>query len=98
LDEGIFISKTKYIKEMLKKFRSGRVKTSKKSDGDKLQVAKIKHINRLYILMIDILLYVTASRLDVMQAFGQVARFQATPKENHVLEVKRIFIYLKGTT
>jgi hypothetical protein len=26
-----------------------------------------------------------------------VARFQATPKESHVLGVKRIFIYLKGT-
>jgi hypothetical protein len=26
-----------------------------------------------------------------------VARFQATPKESHVLAVKRIFRYLKGT-
>jgi hypothetical protein len=26
-----------------------------------------------------------------------VARFQATPKESHVLAVKGIFIYLKGT-
>ena len=35
---------------------------------------------RLYRSMIGSLLYVTASRLDVMQAVGQVARFQATPK------------------
>ena len=47
--------------------------------------------------MIVILLYVTASRPDVMQAVGKVARFQATPKESHVLAVKRIFRYLKGT-
>ena len=33
-----------------------------------------------------------------MQAVGKVARFQATPKETHVLAVKRIFKYLKGTT
>jgi hypothetical protein len=26
-----------------------------------------------------------------------VAQFQATPKESHVLAVKRIFKYLKGT-
>jgi hypothetical protein len=26
-----------------------------------------------------------------------VARFQATPKESHVLAVKRIFKYIKGT-
>ena len=33
-----------------------------------------------------------------MQAVEQVERFQATPKEAHVLVVKRIFRYLKGTT
>jgi hypothetical protein len=47
--------------------------------------------------MIGSLLYVTASRPDVMQAVGQVALFQAAPKESHVLAVKRIFRYLKGT-
>jgi hypothetical protein len=52
---------------------------------------------RKYRSMISILLYVTISRLDVMQAVGQVARFQASPKESHVLAVKRIFRYLKGT-
>ena len=47
--------------------------------------------------MIGSLLYVTTSRPDVMQEVGQVARFQEEPKESHVLAVKRIFIYLKGT-
>ena len=47
--------------------------------------------------MIGSLLYVTASRPDVMQAVGQVARFQAAPKESHALAMKRIFRYLKGT-
>ena len=46
--------------------------------------------------MIGSLLYVTASRPYVIQATGQVARFQAAPKKSHVLAVKRIFIYLKG--
>jgi hypothetical protein len=41
--------------------------------------------------MISSLLYVTTSRPDVMQEVGQVAQFQATPKESHVLAVKRIF-------
>jgi hypothetical protein len=52
---------------------------------------------RQYRSMIGSLLYVTTSRPDVMQAVGQVARFQAAPKESHVLAVKRIFRYLKGT-
>jgi hypothetical protein len=47
--------------------------------------------------MIGRLLYVKASKPDVMQAVGQVAQFQEAPKESHVLSVKRIFIYLKGT-
>jgi hypothetical protein len=51
---------------------------------------------RLYRSMIGSLLYVTMSRPDVMQAVGQVARFQAAPKETHVMAVKRIFRYLKG--
>ena len=47
--------------------------------------------------MIGNLLYVTSTGLDVIQTVGQVAWFQAAPKESHVLAVKRIFIYLKGT-
>jgi hypothetical protein len=47
--------------------------------------------------MIGSLLYVTASRPDVKQDVGVVARFQATPKERHVQVLKRIFRYLKGT-
>jgi hypothetical protein len=47
--------------------------------------------------MIGNLLYVTASRPNVMQSIGQVPRFQVAPKESHVLAVKRIFRYLNGT-
>jgi hypothetical protein len=52
---------------------------------------------RLNRSMIFILLYVTSSRPDVMHTIGQVSMFQATPQETHVMEVKRIFRYLKGT-
>jgi hypothetical protein len=38
--------------------------------------------------MIGILLYVTTSRPDVMQAVGQVARFQVAPKESHGVVVR----------
>ena len=47
--------------------------------------------------MIGSLLYVTASRPDVKQDVGMVARFQVAPKESHVQAVKIIFGYLKGT-
>jgi hypothetical protein len=52
---------------------------------------------RQYKSMIGSLLYVTTSRPNVMQTIGEVAQFQATPKESHVLAVKKIFRYLQGT-
>lgn len=51
----------------------------------------------MYRSMIDILLYVISSRLDVMHAVGLVARFQYAPTKKHVQAIKSIFKYLKGT-
>ncbi|KAI3758119.1 hypothetical protein L6452_05669 [Arctium lappa] len=52
---------------------------------------------KLYREMIGSLLYLTASRPDIMFATCLCARFQANPKESHLYAVKRIFRYLKGT-
>ena len=52
---------------------------------------------RLYRSMIGSLLYVIVSPPDVMQEVGQVARFQAAPKDSHIIVVKRILWYRKGT-
>ena len=51
----------------------------------------------MYRGMIRSLLYITASRLDIMFATCLCARFQSNPKESHLIDVKRIFRYLKGT-
>jgi hypothetical protein len=45
--------------------------------------------------MIGNLLYETTSSLDLMQEVGHVVRFQAAPKETHVMTVKKIFRCLK---
>ena len=47
--------------------------------------------------MIGSLLYLTASRPDIMFSVCLCARFQSCPKESHYVAVKRIFRYLKGT-
>ena len=65
----------------------------KLSKEDKSKEVDPKH----YRSMIGSLLYVTASRPDVKQVVGMVARFQVGPKESLVHAVKRIFWYLKGT-
>ncbi|XP_050908075.1 uncharacterized mitochondrial protein AtMg00240-like [Lathyrus oleraceus] len=51
-----------------------------------------------YRRMIGSLLYLTASRPDIMFNVCLCARFQANPKESHLTAVKRIMKYLKGTT
>ncbi|GJS38431.1 putative ribonuclease H-like domain-containing protein [Tanacetum coccineum] len=50
----------------------------------------------LYSSMIGSLMYLTASRPDIMFAVCACARFQVTPKISHLHAVKRIFRYLKG--
>nr|GFB30315.1 hypothetical protein [Tanacetum cinerariifolium] len=50
----------------------------------------------LYRSMIGSLMYLTASRLDIMFDVCACARHQLTPKECHLHAVKRIFRYLKG--
>jgi hypothetical protein len=101
INQGIFISQTKYIREMLKRVGMEYCKPVTTPMKTNWKLSKDDDSNsteqRHYRSMIGSLLYVTTSRPYVMQAVGQVARFQAAPKESHVLAVKRIFRYLKGT-
>ncbi|GJR31386.1 hypothetical protein Tco_1107618 [Tanacetum coccineum] len=48
--------------------------------------------------MIGSLLYLTASRPDIMFSVCLCARFQEAPKTSYLESVKRIFRYIKGTT
>jgi hypothetical protein len=52
---------------------------------------------KMYWSMIRSLLYVTASRPDVMFSVCMCARFQASPRESHLKATKRILRYLKHT-
>ncbi|GJV35225.1 putative ribonuclease H-like domain-containing protein [Tanacetum coccineum] len=99
-EDGIFISQDKYVAEILKKFNYSDVKSAstpvdlekplvKDGDADDVDV-------HLYRSMIGSLMYLTASRPDIMFAVCACARFQVTPKTSHLLAVKRIFRYLKG--
>ena len=51
----------------------------------------------LYHSMIGSLLYLTASRPNILFSVCMCARFQANPKETHLIAVKRILRYLKHT-
>ncbi|XP_075092367.1 secreted RxLR effector protein 161-like [Nicotiana tabacum] len=51
----------------------------------------------MYRGIIGSLLYLTASRPDIVFSVGLYARLQSNPKESHLKAAKRILRYLKGT-
>ncbi|XP_059070551.1 secreted RxLR effector protein 161-like [Cryptomeria japonica] len=48
-----------------------------------------------YRSMVGSLLYLTASRPDLMHAVCLVSRFQSAPKQSHLIAIKRIFKYIQ---
>jgi len=99
--KGIFISQTKYVKELLKKFamEDSKPMSTPMAIGCKLSKGddSPKADQKKYRSMIGGLLYLTQTRPDIMNVVGLVARFQADPRESHVMAIKKIFRYLKGT-
>ncbi|GKA02699.1 putative ribonuclease H-like domain-containing protein [Tanacetum coccineum] len=97
---GIFISQDKYVDEILKKFDFASVKTASTPIETQKPLVKDEEASdvdvHLYRSMIGSLMYVTASRPDIMFAVCACSRFQVTPKTSHLTAVKRIFRYLKG--
>ncbi|KAJ9548122.1 hypothetical protein OSB04_020665 [Centaurea solstitialis] len=101
LSAGIFINQAKYIKDILKKYNLENAKIMKtpmspscaldsNPDGKAVDVTTYRG-------MIGSLMYLTASRPDIMFSTCLCARYQSKPKESHLKAVKRIFRYLKGT-
>jgi hypothetical protein len=86
---------------MLKKFdinNTKPIKTHMRSNGHLDLNDEGKSIDqKVYRSMIESLLYLCASRPDIMLSVCMCARFQANPKECHLMTVKRIFRYLVHT-
>ncbi|GJT46560.1 putative ribonuclease H-like domain-containing protein [Tanacetum coccineum] len=83
-NDGIFLSQDKYVKDILNKFDFRTIKPAstpieahkslgKDEEGENVDV-------HLYRSMIGCLMYLTASRPDIMFAVCLCARFQVTPK------------------
>nr|GEX91316.1 uncharacterized mitochondrial protein AtMg00810-like [Tanacetum cinerariifolium] len=99
-EDGIFLSQDKYVGDILKKFRYSDVRSAntpmdKENHWGKDRTRKDVDLH-LYRSMIGSLMYLTASRPDIMFVVCACARNQVTPKECHLHAVKRIFRYLKG--
>ncbi|GJS82351.1 putative ribonuclease H-like domain-containing protein [Tanacetum coccineum] len=99
-DDGIFISQDKYVADILKKFDFVIMKTASTPIKTHKELLKDKEAEDMdvhfYRSMIGSLMYLTASRPNIMFVVCACVRFQVTPKVSHLHAVKGIFRYLKG--
>lgn len=101
-EDGIFICQRKYAKSILKKFgmesskaiSTPLVHNERLSKEDNSGEADEKQ----YRSMISSLLYLTATRADLMYAASLLSRFMQKPTQMHFKAVKRVLRYVKGTT
>ncbi|GJR17351.1 putative ribonuclease H-like domain-containing protein [Tanacetum coccineum] len=101
IDKTLFIKKDKDDILLVQKFDFATVKTvSTPMETNKALLKYEEAVDvdvYLYKSMIGSLMYLTASRPDIMFAICAFARFQVTPKTSHLHAVKRIFRYLKDS-
>ena len=100
-EDGIFISQSKYAKEILEKFAfedchpidtpvEFGLKLTKEGEG--------KLVNPTYFKsLMGCLRYLTCTRPDILFGVGLVSRFMETPRTSHLKAARRILSYIKGT-
>jgi hypothetical protein len=100
-DQGIFMCQEKYAKEILERFSMEKsndvcspivtgTKLSKNDKSDEVDPTQFKQ-------MVGSLMYLTATRSDLMFAVNLIARFMEHPVETHLMVAKRIMRYIRGT-
>jgi hypothetical protein len=101
LQDGTFISQTKYTQDILNKFGMKDAKPIKTPMGTNghldLNTGGKSIDQKVYQSMIGSFLYLCASRPDIMLSICMCARFQVDPREVHLRAVKRIMRYLVYT-
>ena len=101
-EAGIFICQRRYAREILERFgmeSSNSVKNpiipetrlSKDEAGDGIDTTMFKQA-------VGSLMYLTATRPDLMYGVSLISRFMANQQSSHWLAAKRILRYIQGTT
>ncbi|GKD98293.1 retrovirus-related pol polyprotein from transposon TNT 1-94 [Tanacetum coccineum] len=98
---GIFINQAKYALETLKKYGMNLSDPVDTPMVDQLKLDEdlmgIPVDQTRFRGMVGSLMYLTASRPDLVFAVCMCARYQAKPTKKHFEAIKRVFRYLKGT-
>nr|GEX92167.1 retrovirus-related Pol polyprotein from transposon TNT 1-94 [Tanacetum cinerariifolium] len=98
---GIFINQSKFALEILKKFRMDSCDAIETPMVDRIKLDEdpsgIPVDQTCFCSMVGSLMYLTASRPDLVFAVCMCARYQAKPTKKHLEALKRVFWYLKRT-
>ncbi|GJY89894.1 retrovirus-related pol polyprotein from transposon TNT 1-94 [Tanacetum coccineum] len=98
---GIFINQAKYALKTFKKYGMDLSDPVDTPMVDRLKLDEdlmgIPVDQTRFRGMVGSLMYLTASRPDLVFAVCMCARYQAKPTKNHFEAIKRVFQYLKGT-
>jgi hypothetical protein len=99
--DGIFICQEKYLKEILKRFKLEDCKEVSTPMVLKTKLQKEDGAENadegIYRKIIGCLMYLTATRPDILHAVSILSRFLNFPSELHMMAAKRVMRYLKGT-
>eukprot|EP00253_Pinus_taeda_P022758 PITA_22758 len=100
-ENGIFMSQARYVNEVLGRFNMQECKAAITPTVMGLKLSKVDSSKdfdpSLYKSIAGSLMYLTATRPDIMFAISLISRFMETPKEAHWQAAKRILRYVKGT-
>ncbi|GJW01440.1 retrovirus-related pol polyprotein from transposon TNT 1-94 [Tanacetum coccineum] len=98
---GIFINQSKFALEILKKFGMDSCDPIDTPMVDRLKLDEdplgIPVDQTRFRSMVGSLMYLTASRPDLVFAVCMCARYQASPTKKHLEALKWVFRYLRGT-
>lgn len=101
-DGGIFISQRKYVLEVLRRFGMEQSNSVQNPIIPGFKIFKdengIEVNGSFYKQLVGSLMYLTATRPDIMYAVSLISRYMSKPTELHLLAAKRVLRYLQGTT
>lgn len=99
--DEVFICQQKYAKEILKKFKMDECKEMDTPMNQREKLSKDDGAEKVdeshYRSLIGCLMYLTATRFDILYAVNVLSRFMHGPSEVHLKAAKRVVRYIKGT-
>lgn len=101
-ENEVFICQKKYAKEILKKFKLEECKEVSTPMNQKEKLCRDDGADKIdegyFRNMIGCLMYLTATRPDILNAVSILSRFMHCASELHLKAAKRVIRYVKGTS